>query len=315
MNNTASSLKDAPKNRVFSSSLYPLSRSRSWSPPISLSLSLFFPPSLFLPCPLPSILFTSLFGPFYHLFYLTPLSLGLVSREEREKYIKSHPRARVCWARRSHHHPLSSSVRVFRPFYSPHARGAHMDVHNSLIHDPSLQLLPNHPHHQLPINGHFQHPQHQQHQQQQHHHHLEHQQQQHTLPHSLSALYHLPSSQSHLSCDTTTAIPLPPSLPSSTCIPSLIPPGVDPAHVDMRTFYPYQPNEVKHRKRTTRAQLKVLEDVFKRDTKPNAALRKKLASELEMTPRGVQVRVLFLFLFYFSLPLPPSFVLLLLCGR
>lgn len=57
----------------------------------------------------------------------------------------------------------------------------------------------------------------------------------------------------------------------------------------MRTFYPYQPNEVKHRKRTTRAQLKVLEDVYKRDTKPNAALRKKLAGELEMTPRGVQV--------------------------
>ena len=24
-----------------------------------------------------------------------------------------------------------------------------------------------------------------------------------------------------------------------TCVPSLIPPGIDPAHVDMRTFYPY----------------------------------------------------------------------------
>ncbi len=99
---------------------------------------------------------------------------------------------------------------------------------------------------------------------------------------------------------------------SSTCVPSLIPPGIDPAHVDMRTFYPYvlpfcplaadvvgdvlttvacryQPNEVKHRKRTTRQQLKVLEDVYKYDTKPNASLRKRLAEELGMLPRGVQV--------------------------
>ncbi|OSX66485.1 hypothetical protein POSPLADRAFT_1043912 [Postia placenta MAD-698-R-SB12] len=76
---------------------------------------------------------------------------------------------------------------------------------------------------------------------------------------------------------------------TTTCIPSLIPPGMDPAQVDMRNFYPYQPNEVKHRKRTTRSQLKVLEDVYKSDTKPNAALRKKLATELQMKPRGVQV--------------------------
>ncbi|KIP01555.1 hypothetical protein PHLGIDRAFT_55548, partial [Phlebiopsis gigantea 11061_1 CR5-6] len=45
----------------------------------------------------------------------------------------------------------------------------------------------------------------------------------------------------------------------------------------------------KHRKRTTRPQLKVLEDVYKYDTKPAAALRKKLADELGMVPRGVQV--------------------------
>lgn len=68
-----------------------------------------------------------------------------------------------------------------------------------------------------------------------------------------------------------------------------LPPGVDPATVDFRTFYPYNPSEVKHRKRTTRPQLKVLEDTFKRETKPNAALRKQLAAQLEMTPRGVQV--------------------------
>ena len=87
-----------------------------------------------------------------------------------------------------------------------------------------------------------------------------------------------------------------------------VPPGYDPAQVDVRTFYPsvlpiheaspavsdawrrYQPNEVKHRKRTTRPQLKVLEDVYRYDKKPNAGLRKKLADELGMTPRGVQVR-------------------------
>jgi hypothetical protein len=78
----------------------------------------------------------------------------------------------------------------------------------------------------------------------------------------------------------------------STCIPSLMPPGVDPTSVDFRTFFPYIPNEVKHRKRTSRHQLKVLEDVFRKDTKPNAVLRKKLAAELEMSPRAVQVRSL-----------------------
>ena len=68
-----------------------------------------------------------------------------------------------------------------------------------------------------------------------------------------------------------------------------LPPGVDPAAVDFRTFFPYNPSEVKHRKRTTRSQLKVLEDTFKHETKPNATLRKTLAAQLEMTPRGVQV--------------------------
>ncbi|KAK7005643.1 hypothetical protein R3P38DRAFT_3214590 [Favolaschia claudopus] len=66
-----------------------------------------------------------------------------------------------------------------------------------------------------------------------------------------------------------------------------MPHGMDPT--DYRAFYPYTPNEVKHRKRTTSAQLKVLENIFKRDTKPNAALRTELASQLSMTARGVQV--------------------------
>lgn len=71
----------------------------------------------------------------------------------------------------------------------------------------------------------------------------------------------------------------------------IVPNTHDPSAVDFRAFYPYTPNEVKHRKRTTTQQLKVLEAVFKRDTKPNAQLRQDLASELNMTARGVQVRL------------------------
>jgi hypothetical protein len=77
----------------------------------------------------------------------------------------------------------------------------------------------------------------------------------------------------------------------------LVPNTHDPSAVDFRAFYPYTPNEVKHRKRTTSQQLKVLEAVFKQDTKPNAQLRQELASDLNMTARGVQVR----FFFFFSL--------------
>ncbi|ORY99994.1 hypothetical protein BCR43DRAFT_129417 [Syncephalastrum racemosum] len=51
----------------------------------------------------------------------------------------------------------------------------------------------------------------------------------------------------------------------------------------------YNPFEVKHRKRTTRSQLKVLERTFREHPKPNADLRRLLAHNLNMTPRGVQV--------------------------
>ncbi|EJD42657.1 hypothetical protein AURDEDRAFT_114920 [Auricularia subglabra TFB-10046 SS5] len=53
--------------------------------------------------------------------------------------------------------------------------------------------------------------------------------------------------------------------------------------------YMYQPNEIRHRKRTSRHQLQVLEAVFVDDQKPGPAIRKKLAVELSMTPRSVQV--------------------------
>lgn len=83
---------------------------------------------------------------------------------------------------------------------------------------------------------------------------------------------------------------MPSDEPNPPTYPSPMPYDIlhDPA-VDFRAFYPYTPNEVKHRKRTTSAQLKVLETVFKTDTKPNATKRNDLAQQLEMTARGVQV--------------------------
>ncbi|KAJ7797128.1 hypothetical protein B0H13DRAFT_2507486 [Mycena leptocephala] len=62
--------------------------------------------------------------------------------------------------------------------------------------------------------------------------------------------------------------------------------SMDPT--DYHDFYPHTPNKVIHRTRTT-SQLKVLEGIFKRDTKPNAALRAEIAAQLNMTARGVQV--------------------------
>lgn len=55
------------------------------------------------------------------------------------------------------------------------------------------------------------------------------------------------------------------------------------------SFFSYRPNEVKHRKRTTRQQLKVLEETFRTTQKPDGNLRKTLAVQLDMTPRNVQV--------------------------
>lgn len=51
----------------------------------------------------------------------------------------------------------------------------------------------------------------------------------------------------------------------------------------------YNPFEIKHRRRTSRAQLKVLEKSFLENAKPNASVRRSLAQELDMTPRGVQI--------------------------
>ncbi|BGP00277.1 Proteophosphoglycan 5 [Rhodotorula toruloides ATCC 204091] len=54
-----------------------------------------------------------------------------------------------------------------------------------------------------------------------------------------------------------------------------------------QTFY--DPFKVKHRRRTSAQQLKVLEHHFEINPKPDLATRKKLSEVLEMTPREVQV--------------------------
>ena len=62
-----------------------------------------------------------------------------------------------------------------------------------------------------------------------------------------------------------------------------------PREAPVPAFYNYRPNEVKHRKRTTRAQTKILEEQFKTTDKPDAATRGELSIRLGMTPREVQV--------------------------
>lgn len=64
---------------------------------------------------------------------------------------------------------------------------------------------------------------------------------------------------------------------------------VDGTEWKQQSFFTYRPNEVKHRKRTTRQQLKVLEETFKTTQKPDGNVRKALAAQLDMTPRNVQV--------------------------
>ncbi|GJJ06328.1 hypothetical protein Clacol_000519 [Clathrus columnatus] len=66
------------------------------------------------------------------------------------------------------------------------------------------------------------------------------------------------------------------------------PPHFD-GSVNMNNPYIYDPTHVKHRRRTTPEQLKVLEETFKTDPKPNPALRKQLSLRLGMTPRVLQV--------------------------
>lgn len=51
----------------------------------------------------------------------------------------------------------------------------------------------------------------------------------------------------------------------------------------------YNPFEVKHRRRTSRSQFKILERAFMDNCKPSAVVRKALAQELNMSARSIQV--------------------------
>ncbi|PJF17838.1 Yox1p [Paramicrosporidium saccamoebae] len=59
-------------------------------------------------------------------------------------------------------------------------------------------------------------------------------------------------------------------------------------HGDFKPTF-YNPFEIKHRRRTTKAQFRVLETAFQENNKPNASSRRALAAKLGMTPRAVQV--------------------------
>ena len=51
----------------------------------------------------------------------------------------------------------------------------------------------------------------------------------------------------------------------------------------------YNPFEVKHRRRTSRSQFKILEKAFMENCKPSAVVRKALAQDLNMSARSIQV--------------------------
>ncbi|EST07027.1 Homeobox domain protein [Kalmanozyma brasiliensis GHG001] len=67
---------------------------------------------------------------------------------------------------------------------------------------------------------------------------------------------------------------------------SYLPPAMG---ADSRGFYPLNPFEIKHRRRTTKTQFRVLESTFREIPKPNAALRKQISAQLDMPVRAVQI--------------------------
>ncbi|KAJ7442443.1 hypothetical protein FB451DRAFT_1376979 [Mycena latifolia] len=70
----------------------------------------------------------------------------------------------------------------------------------------------------------------------------------------------------------------------------IIPRSQDPISNSVdSSFYPYTPNDVRHRRRAMGAQLKVLQGLFTRNPRPDAARRKALAAQLNMTPRSIEI--------------------------
>ncbi|KAF7682452.1 Homeobox protein HD-10 [Astathelohania contejeani] len=59
-------------------------------------------------------------------------------------------------------------------------------------------------------------------------------------------------------------------------------------HGELKNTY-YNPFIVKHRRRTSKTQLKVLEETFKTTVRPDANLRRALGEQLGMTSRAVQI--------------------------
>lgn len=60
------------------------------------------------------------------------------------------------------------------------------------------------------------------------------------------------------------------------------------SHGELKSTF-FDPFEVKHRKRTSKSQLNILEKTFETNKKPDSALRNQLSEQLGMTPRSVQV--------------------------
>lgn len=60
------------------------------------------------------------------------------------------------------------------------------------------------------------------------------------------------------------------------------------SHGELKSTF-FDPFEVKHRKRTSKSQLQILEKTFESNKKPDSTLRNQLSEQLGMTPRSVQV--------------------------
>lgn len=58
---------------------------------------------------------------------------------------------------------------------------------------------------------------------------------------------------------------------------------------DLRREGGWNPFEVKHRRRTTKGQFRVLEDTFQKTPKPSNEVRKAISEQLDMPPRAVQI--------------------------
>ncbi|KAL1916410.1 uncharacterized protein VTP21DRAFT_5601 [Calcarisporiella thermophila] len=124
-----------------------------------------------------------------------------------------------------------------------------------------------------------------------------------TLPSVLAPYPHAPSySSSCLPTPPLTAISTPTPPPSSQLLASAHHPPTPPPKRKQQQqqqqqqqktpdFKPtfYDPFQIKHRRRASKSQLRILEQSFGENPKPNAAVRRALAQRLDMTCRNVQI--------------------------